>query len=116
MSGDHDDPLIARLWRDISSEAPAPLLDARIMRAARLQQRRQRLMPLAAALAACLMLTLYAVQFQPTPSQQAKLPDTSTFGLDEGRAGVPRAASHAAQQMMIRQMPGGSAYAEVVYP
>ena len=56
MSGDHDDPRIARLWREVSSEAPAPLLDARILRAARLQQRRRFLVPLAAG--AAIMATL----------------------------------------------------------
>ncbi len=117
MTGDHDDPRIARLWRDVASEVPTPLLDARILEAARAQQRRRRLMPLAAALAACLVLTFYAIQFQRTlPPQQATLPDTSTFGLNEGRAGVMPAASYAAQQATIRQMPGGSAYAEIVYP
>src|SRR5262245_37415747 len=106
MSRGHDDPLITRLWREASAETPAALLDARILQAARLQQRRRRFVPLAAALAACLVLTLYAVPLQPVP--RATLPDTSSFGLYEGRAGATSAASTAMQEMMIRQMPGGS--------
>ena len=112
MSPDHDDPLIARLWRDASSEMPHALLDARILHAARAQHQRRRFLPLAAAMAACLALALYVVPLQPTPPPQMALPDTSTFGLYEGRAGVPPAA--AMQQMMIRQMPGGSATAASV--
>ena len=112
MTGDHDDPALVRLWRGISSETPAPALDAHILKAARLQQQRRRFVPLAAALAACLVLAVYALQMQP---QQAGLPDTSTFGLYEGRAGAPLTHGGATQQM-IRQMRGGSAYADIVDP
>jgi hypothetical protein len=115
MNPEHDDPVIARLWRGVSAETPDMLLDVRILNAAHVQQQRRRLVPLAAALAACLVLALYALQMQSAPRQQAALPDTSTFGLYEGRAGAPLADSEAMQQM-IRQQPGGSAYSEIVYP
>jgi hypothetical protein len=116
MNGDHDDPLIARLWRDVSSEAPAPLLDARIMQAARLQQRRHRLLPLAAALAACLVLTLYATQYLNRAVPEAARPAVSVSRLYEARATAELANPQTMHELQLRQMPGGSEVSEIVYP
>jgi hypothetical protein len=113
MSPEHDDPLLARLWRGVSDETPAPLLDARILQAARLQHQRRRVLPLAAALAACLVLGIAAVQLQ---SATENLPVTSTVGLyDEGITAVP-VNSEAVQQRFIRQLPGGTESSEVLHP
>lgn len=114
MSGDHDDPRLARLWRDISSEAPAPLLDARILHAARAQQRRHRLVPLAAALAACLVLTLYATQYMNRAVPEAPVIPVSR--LSEVRATAELSDPQAMHELQMRQMPGGSEYSEIVQP
>ena len=112
MIGDHDDPALARLWRGISSETPAPALDAHILQAARVERQRRRLVPLTAALAACLVLALYAAQRGLVAERHA----SDTFGLyEEGITAVP-VNSAVMEQRMIRQMPGGSEYSEVVYP
>jgi hypothetical protein len=116
MNGDHDDPLIARLWRDVSSEAPAPLLDARILRAARAQQRRSRLLPLAAALAACLVLTLYATQYLNRTAPDMAGPAVAVSRLYEVRATAALSNPQTMHEMQLRQMPGGSEYSEIVYP
>jgi hypothetical protein len=106
MTGDHDDPRLARLWRDVSRETPDMLLDARILQAARLKQQRSRFYPLAAAMAACLVLALAVMQFQRPPQVQTALPDTSTFGLYEGRAGVSVAGADALDRITLDQMTG----------
>jgi hypothetical protein len=116
MSGDHDDPLIARLWRDVSSEAPAPLLDARILQAARLQQRRRRLMPLAAALAACLVLALAATQYLNRAVPDAVRPAMAVSRLYEARATAELSNPQTMHEMQLRQMPGGSEVSEIVQP
>ena len=114
MTGDPDDPLVARTWRGISSETPAAALDALILKAAREQHRRRQLVPLAAALAACLVLAVYAAQRGLAPEQPVAMPDT--FGLyEEGITAVP-VNSDAVEQKLIRQMPGGAEYSKVVYP
>ena len=114
-----EDPAIARLWRGVSGETPGAMLDARILQAARTQHLRRRWLPLVgAAMAACLVLALHGLQSRPMP--QATLPDTSTFGLYEGRAGVSLAGTDALDrvaldQMTIRQLSGGPRYQSAGY-
>jgi hypothetical protein len=110
MIPDHDDPMIAKAWRDISNETPGALLDARIIQAARLQRQRRRIMPWAAALAACLVLAIYAGQMQPAPE-----PADPASRRQKG-ATPTLADPEAMRQMMIRQMPGGSEFSEYVSP
>ncbi len=113
MSGDSDDPVIARLWRDVSSEMPGTPLDRRILTAARARAQRRTWLPLAAAMAACLVL---AVTMMPARRPPA-LPEGYTYGLDLGSLEAEgRANAEAAQQQMIREMPGGSLYSKISYP
>ena len=104
---DDDDRDLLRAWRDAGQEGPGELLDRRILAAARAQQTRRRTLPLAAALAACLVLALYAERSRTVTTPPAK-PDMSMAGLYEGRSADLLADPEAMQQMMIRNMPGGS--------
>lgn len=94
-------------------QAPMPgeLLDRRILKAAETQYQRRRILPLAAALAACLMLALYTERLHHAvaPAAAAQL-DTSTFGLYEGRGYAQ------ARPIAIHQRPGGFGSDEVVSP
>jgi hypothetical protein len=107
MTSDEDDHDLLRAWRREARETPGDLLDRRVLKAAQAAQARRRLLPLAAAMAACLVLALYAGRLAQTPPASpppsARL-DTSTFGLYVGRTGAP---PDAATEAMIRQQPGG---------
>jgi hypothetical protein len=111
MSEDEDHDLL-RAWREHARETPGELLDRRVLGAARAHERRRRLLPLAAAMAACLVLALYGTWLQQadSPAPVSRL-DTSTFGLYVGRVGLPPDPE---AQAMIRQMPGGDVSGAVV--
>jgi broad specificity phosphatase PhoE len=115
MSGEDDADLL-RAWRGQAQEAPDDLLDRRVLKAAQAQRARRTALPLAAAMAACLVLAFYAGRAQQTapPAPVAEL-DTSTFGLYEGRRAGPLADPEMMDQRMIRQMPD-AATAKAISP
>jgi hypothetical protein len=80
-SEDHD---LLRAWRGEARDVPGELLDKRVLKAAQTQHQRRRALPLAAAMAACVMLALYVQRPQQVAVPGVQL-DTSTFGLYEGR-------------------------------
>jgi len=99
MTDDEDDDRdLLRAWRDAPHDMPGDLLDRRVLWAAQEQRRRRRALPLAVAMAACLLLALYSLR-TPLVTPPAPL-DTSTFGLYAGRegsdAGQPVAPLHEA--------------------
>ena len=102
---DGDDHDLLRAWRGEAREAPGDLLDRRILRAAEAQRRRRRALPLAAAMAACLVLALYAVRPQQLPAPASQPNKTIAYQNDTTAL---LADPEAMRQMMIRQMPGGS--------
>ncbi len=113
MTPDEDDD-VAALYRASAREMPNAVIDACILAAARAQQVRRRQIPmLFAAMAACLVLAVYTglAGRAPMPPPMPRRIDTSTFGLDEGRAAVILSDPEAMRQAMIRQMPGGSSTA-----
>ena len=115
---DDDDRDLLRAWRDAGQEGPGELLDRRILAAARAQQTRRRTLPLAAALAACLVLALYAERQQqqaPKPIPVAEL-DPATIGLYEGRSADILASPAAMQDIMIHQPPVQSGPLKAVSP
>ena len=109
MMPDEDDFDVLRAWREEAREAPGELLDRRVLKAAQAQQARRRaVLPLAAAMAACLALLLFAQRPQPVtaPAKTVQpmaaampLSDTSRILADPG----------AMEQLTIHNMPGGSA-------
>lgn len=111
MIPDEDDHDLLRAWQQQAHEAPGELLDRRILTAARMHRARRQLLPLAAALAACLMLAIYAGRWMQTPQPPRAAPlDTSTFGLYVGRVGLPPDPE---TQAMMRQVPGATSSAAV---
>jgi predicted membrane-bound mannosyltransferase len=115
---DQDDPDLLRAWRDAAQDAPGEMLDRRILSAARAHQARRRVLPLAAALAACLVVAFYAERQQqkaPRPVPVAEL-DTATIGLYEGRSADISASAEAMQEIMIHQAPVGSGAIKALSP
>jgi hypothetical protein len=113
MPGEDDRDLL-RGWRGTARETPGAVLDRCVLQAARAQAARRHLLPLAAALAACLALAVYAVlPHRASPPPVAKL-DTSTFGLYEGRMPGTMADPEMTRQMILGQMPGASSTSEIV--
>jgi hypothetical protein len=115
---DQDDPDLLRAWRDAAQDAPGEMLDRRILSAARAHQARRRVLPLAAALAACLVVAFYAERQQqkaPKPIPVAEL-DTATIGLYEGRSADISANPEAMQEIMIHQAPVGSGAIKALSP
>jgi hypothetical protein len=91
MTPDEDDDRdLLRAWRDAPHATPGDFIDRRVLKAAE-AQRRRRALPLAVAMAACLLLALYSLRTPLLgPSAPAAAPlDTSTFGLYEGRDAAP---------------------------
>ena len=100
---DEDDSALLRAWRDAPQDAPGDLIDRRVLRAAEEQHRRRRGVPLAAALAACLVLAIYSLR-EPLVTAPAAVPpqlDTSSFGLYEGRTVDIGMAPAAAPQLAM---------------
>jgi hypothetical protein len=115
---DEDDRDLLRAWRDADQEGPGELLDRRILSAARAHRARRRALPLAAALAACLVVAFYAERQQqqaPRPVPVAEL-DTATVGLYEGRGADILASPGAMQDIMIHQAPVQSGTFRAVSP
>lgn len=107
---DEDDRDLLRAWRDAGQDAPGELLDTRILAAARAQQARRPVLPLLAAVAACLVLVLFSLERQqqaPRPVPVAAL-DPATVGLYEGRGSDILASPGAMQDIMIHPAPAGS--------
>ena len=108
---DDDDTGLLRLWRDQAHETPDALLDHRILNAAQIHRQRRRLLPLAGAMAACLVLGLVMVRLQPVakhaPAPAMAAIDTSTFGLYEGREFAALAAPAAASPQAAVPTPAG---------
>jgi hypothetical protein len=104
---DEDDRELLRAWRDAARDDPGELLDRRILSAARAHRARRSALPVAAALAACLVLALYAERQQqqaPKPIPVAEL-DPATIGLYEGRSADILASPAAMQDIMLHQPP-----------
>jgi hypothetical protein len=110
MTRFEEDDSLAKIWRGIGADAPDAVLDARILAAARAQRRRRLLAPIGALLAACLVLAIFVSWPQPTPLPKPGLPSAHEAGVT-----AIVADPEAMHQMMIRQMPGGSAYSEIVH-
>lgn len=115
---DDDDHALANMWRDVSRDTPDPLLDARILAAARAQQRRRHIAPLAAALAACLVLALYVSLSagKPVTPHYAPVPGIETFGMQAGRELAILSDAGAMRQMLPHKPPGGPNPSDVVHP
>jgi hypothetical protein len=103
---DEDDFDLLHAWRGQPDEVPDELLDRRILKAAQAQRARRAALPLAAALAACLLLTVYAERQERVvaPAPAVAL-DTSAFGLDDGRGPAVLADLDGMDQRMIRHAP-----------
>jgi hypothetical protein len=83
---DGDDHDLLHAWRGAAQETPGDLLDRRILAVARAHRARRLALPLAAAMAACLVLALYAERPQmAAPPKSAAMPDPATYGLYAGR-------------------------------
>jgi len=82
---DEDDFDLLRAWRGQPDQAPDDLLDRRILKAAQAQRARRAALPLAAAMAACLLLAVYAVRQERAvmPAPAVAL-DTSASALTKG--------------------------------
>ncbi len=104
---DHD---LLRAWRGEVRETPGELLDRRILNAAESHRRRGRILPLVAAMAACLVLALYSQRVERASTPVAQL-DTSTFGLYEGRGYRP-----GEPHSVTREKPDGFGSGEAVSP
>lgn len=113
-----DDRDLLRAWRDAAQEAPGELLDRRILAAARAQRARRSALPVAAALAACLVLVVFSMERQeqaPRTIPVAAL-DTATIGLYEGRSADIPADPEAMQDIMIHPAPVQSGTLKAVSP
>lgn len=103
---DEDDHDLLAAWRAQPRDTPGELLDRRILQAAQIHRVRRAALPLAAAMAACLLLVFHVMRPQeivsPTPIAQL---DTATIGLYEGRGTGAVAEPEATQAMMLRRTP-----------
>jgi hypothetical protein len=104
MSNDADDFSLDEdiaLYRRHAHEAPTPLADARVMRAAvsaARQRRALRYLPWLAAIAASLVLWLGLAQlFEPMPRPSRDFAQTTPPGYFEGRAPMTDSASYLLQ-------------------
>ena len=106
MSPDEDDHDLLQAWRGAPQQTPGDLLDRRILAVARAHHARRLALPLAAAMAACLVLVLYAERQErvAAPAPPAAL-DTSAFGLDAGRGTAVLADLEDVDQRMMRPVP-----------
>jgi hypothetical protein len=115
---DEDDPALTKAWRGVAAQTPAPLLDARILAAARAQTRRRMVAPLAALLAACLVLAFALLRQAPVPvPASAPRADSGApyrLGMSLGRELYIPATTEDERQMLLRRQPGGALYAEIV--
>lgn len=103
---DEEDFELLRAWRDAPRDAPDELLDRRILHAAQNHRRRRAVLPLAAAMAACLVLAFYALRPGQIIAPAPVMPlDTATIGLYEGRSSGVAADSDAMQAMLVRRTP-----------
>lgn len=109
MMPDEDDHDLLRAWREEAREVPGDLLDRRVLKAAQAQRARRTALPLAAALAACLALVLFAERPQQE-TMTARVPvarPVAALGFDGTAAML--ADPDAMRQSAYRNMPGGSA-------
>ena len=113
---DEDDFDLLRAWRGQPDQVPDDLLDRRILKAAQAQRARRSALPLAAAMAACLLLAVYAVRQERAvmPAPAAVALDTSAFGFDEGRGTAVLADLEDVDQRMMRHVPAESGNARDV--
>lgn len=109
MMPDEDDRDLLRAWRDQAREVPGDLLDRRVLKAAQVQRTRRTALPLAAAMAACLALLLFAVRPQPVPMTARAPAARPVVAIPPDETSAMLADPDAMQQSMFRNMPGGTA-------
>jgi hypothetical protein len=108
--GEDDDLDLLKSYRSVPREMPDAALDRRILSAASAFRARRRQLPLLLAVAACLLIALYAALPRPgsTPSVAPPSPELAEAGLYDGRVAQFLSDPEAMRQSAIRQMPGGS--------
>jgi len=110
MTPDEDDFDLLRAWREEAREAPGELLDRRVLKAAQAQQARRRaVLPLAAAMAACLALLLFAQRPQPVTAPAKIVQPMAAAAMPLSETSRILADPAAMEQLTIHNMPGGSA-------
>lgn len=109
MPGEDDDPDLLKSYRSVAREAPDRALDRQILAAASALRARQRQLPLLLALAACLLIALYAALLTHAPAPAApRDPRLAQAGLYEGRAAQFLSDPELMRQSALGQMPGGA--------
>ena len=116
MKNEDDDIDLLKAWRGAAFDVPDHLMDARVLRAHRLQRLRIRLLPIAFGLAACLIMAVALTNLRKPLPQASNSLDTSNFGLEEGRSLVLLSNPIAMQEMLIQHQAQSAKLTEVVYP